>query len=96
MTPSKPYIVRAIYEWIADNSCTPHIAIDTSAPGVIIPKQHMANDNLVLNISASAVAGLRIGNDAIEFKARFGGVSHNLYIPIAAVLGIYAREIAKA
>ena len=91
-TSPKPYIIRALYEWIVDNRLTPHIAVNVNCFGVVAPKSHAKNGTLILNISSSSVAHLLIGNDAIEFKARFGGVSHNIFIPITAITSIYARE----
>lgn len=92
MTPSKPYLIRAIYEWIADNNLTPYITIDTNTPHTDIPKEYAEDDQLTLDISSSAVSNLLIGNEAIEFKARFGGASHSIYIPMEAVMIIFAQE----
>ena len=92
MTSSRPYMVRAIYEWIVDNDCTPYILVDAMSDGVRVPQQHVQNGQIVLNISPTAVASLMIGNDWIEFSGRFAGVAQDIRVPIAAVLGIYARE----
>lgn len=92
MTSSKPYMIRAIYEWLMDNAMTPHVLVATEMPNVEVPVEYVRDGRIVLNISASAVQGLHMGNDALSFSARFGGVPRSLYIPIAAVLGIYARE----
>jgi stringent starvation protein B len=93
MTSSRPYMIRALYEWIVDNACTPHILVDAHMEGVSVPQQYVNKDGqLVLNISPTALKDLFIGLDAISFNARFGGVPFNLYIPCGAVLGIYARE----
>lgn len=92
MTSTRPYLIRAIYEWIEDNNLTPHILVNTEAPGVEVPKQHIHEGRIVLNINATAVRDLRLGNEWIEFNARFGGVARTLQIPVSAVLAIYARE----
>ncbi len=92
MTSTRPYLIRALYEWIEDNGLTPHILVDATAPGVSVPKQHVREGQIVLNINPAAVHGLRLGNDWIEFSARFGGVARAIQIPVTAVLAIYARE----
>ncbi len=92
MTSPRPYLIRALYEWIEDNHLTPHILVNAEAPGVEVPKQHVQEGRIVLNINAAAVRDLRLGNDWIEFNARFGGVARTVHIPVTAVLAIYARE----
>ncbi|EKE01141.1 MAG: hypothetical protein ACD_21C00204G0001 [uncultured bacterium] len=92
MTSSKPYLIRAIYEWINDNNLTPYITVDAYIPGTIVPKEYVEDGRIVLDISPESTSGLVISNNTLEFKARFGGVSRNLYIPIAAVMIIYAQE----
>lgn len=92
ITSSKPYLVRAIYEWILDNNLTPFIAVDTTIPEVFVPKKFIKDDKIVLNIAPIATHNLRIGNDALEFQARFSGISHDIYVPIAAIMAIYASE----
>lgn len=92
MTSSRPYLVRAFNEWILDNNCTPYILVDAGVQGVQVPSEHVANGQIVLNISPSAVKGLMIGNSALEFSARFGGVPMQVSVPLVAVLAIYARE----
>lgn len=93
MTSSRPYIIRALYEWIVDNACTPHILVDAHVDGVSVPQQHVNKDGqIILNIAPTALKDLFIGLDAISFSARFGGVPFSLFIPCGAVLGIYARE----
>ncbi|MCC6135854.1 MAG: ClpXP protease specificity-enhancing factor [Candidatus Contendobacter sp.] len=92
MTPSRPYLIRALYEWIEDNNMTPHILVNAEAPGVSVPKQHVREGQIVLNVTPSAVHNLRMGNDWIEFSARFGGAARAIQIPVQAVLAIYARE----
>jgi len=79
-------------EWISDNGETPHIVVDASQDGVQVPSQFVTEGKVVLNIGASATQGLNLGNEAVEFSARFGGVPFPIRIPVRAVLGIYARE----
>jgi len=92
MTSNRPYLIRALYEWIADNDMTPHLLVDAEQPGVVVPRAYVADGRIVLNVAASAVQSLVLGNDAILFSARFGGQSFPVELPVAAVLGIYARE----
>ena len=92
MTSSRPYLVRAIHEWILDNEFTPHLLVDIEGEGVEVPAQQGQNGKIVLNISPHAVEGLMLGNDAIGFRARFGGIATDVYVPIASVLAIYAKE----
>lgn len=92
MTSSKPYLIRAIYEWIVDNNLTPYIAVDTSINGTTVPREYVEDERIVLNISPISTSNLIINNDAMEFKTRFNGVSHNIYIPIPSVMVIYAQE----
>ena len=92
MNSSRPYIIRAIYEWIVDNECTPHLLVDVDVDGVDVPQAYVTDGQIVLNISPSAVVGLEMGNDLILFNGRFGGVATDIVVPIKAILGIYARE----
>ena len=92
MNTSRPYLVRAIHEWILDNNMTPHLLVDMEGVGVDVPAQQGQNGKIVLNVSPQAVEGLMLGNDAIGFRARFGGISTDVYVPIDSVLAIYAKE----
>ena len=92
LTPTRPYLARAIYEWICDNQLTPYLLVDATQPHTDVPQQFVKDGQIVLNIVPHAVHQLLISNDAITFSARFGGVSKDIYVPIQAVLGIYARE----
>ena len=92
MTPNRPYLLRAFYEWIVDNNLTPYLVVDATLSGVKVPLQHVQNGQIVLNINPSAVGNLLLGNDAVTFNARFGGSPFALYIPQRAVLAIYGRE----
>lgn len=88
---TKPYLIRAIYEWCNDSGLTPYIAVAV-AEGVRVPAEHVKNGEIVLNVSALATNRLTLGNQAIEFQARFGGVAREVYVPIERVIAIYARE----
>ena len=92
MTPSKPYIMRALYEWIVDNECTPYMLVAAEAPGVVVPEGFAEHGQLVLNLSPSAVRNFVMGNEAVSFEARFAGVPHQLFVPLYAVLAVYAQE----
>lgn len=92
MTSSRPYIMRALYEWIVDNDCTPYVLVDATVPNVMVPQQFVKDDQIVLNISPGAVMDLNISNEAVGFNGRFGGVATDVFVPISAVVGIYARE----
>ena len=93
MTSSRPYMIRALYEWIVDNDCTPYILVDSLIHNVMVPQEHVNKDGqIVLNIAPGAVQTLDLGANALSFSARFGGIPTDLYVPCTAVLGIYARE----
>lgn len=92
MTPSKPYILRAIHEWIVDNNCTPYVLVDANCTDVEVPEQYVKDGQIVLNVSPSAVVDLLLKNDSLSFRGRFGGVPVEVYIPVVSVLGIYAKE----
>ena len=92
MTSSRPYMIRAIDEWVVDNNCTPYILVDALREGVFVPQQYVQDGQIVLNISPSAVMGLNVGNDILSFSGRFGGVSQEVSAPVGAVLGVYAKE----
>ncbi|MBH2028881.1 MAG: ClpXP protease specificity-enhancing factor [Moraxellaceae bacterium] len=91
-TPTRPYLARAIYEWICDNQLTPYLLVDATQPYTEVPQQFVKDGQIVLNLAPHAVHQLHMSNEAITFSARFGGVSKEIYVPIRAVLGIYARE----
>ena len=84
--------MRALYEWIVDNSCTPYILVDASGEDVQVPQQYVKDEQIVLNISPGAVIDLVISNEAVTFNGRFGGVAEDIIVPVACVIGIYARE----
>ena len=95
MTSQRPYLLRAIYEWIADNGMTPHVLVDASLPGVRVPAHAVKDGRIVLNIAERAVGRLQMGNDALTFSARFAGVSQNVVVPVYAVLAVYSRETGQ-
>lgn len=92
LNPTRPYLARAIYEWICDHNLTPYLLVDATRPFTDVPTQFIQDGQIVLNAAPHAVHRFTMGNDAISFSARFGGVSRDIYIPLAALLGIYARE----
>ncbi len=92
MTSSRPYIMRALYEWILANDCTPYVLVNAMGEGVAVPQEYVKNGQIVLNISPSAVMDLLLDDDAMAFNGRFSGVPMEVYVPMAAVMGIYARE----
>ena len=95
MTSNRPYLLRALYDWIADNHLTPHILVDATAHGAVLPKDLAEDGRIVFNVAAMAVHQFEIGNDAVRFHARFGGRPYAVLVPMQAVLAIYARENGK-
>ena len=89
--PTKPYILRALYEWCVDNGYTPHLAVKVDS-SVQVPAEYVKAGEITLNISPTAVHKLQMGNELIEFSARFGGVARQIAVPIMAVHALYARE----
>ena len=92
MKPRRPYLLRALHEWISDSGETPHIV---AADGVVVPRQYVKDGKIVLNVCFSATQALKLGNDAVSFEARFSGASFAVHVPVRAVLGIYARETGQ-
>jgi stringent starvation protein B len=95
MKARRPYLLRAIHEWISDSLCTPHLVVDADVPGVEVPRHYVKDGKIVLNVSWNATANLRLGNDEVSFSGRFGGASMSVRVPIPAVLAIYARETGQ-
>lgn len=95
MSSHRPYLLRALYEWIVDNGMTPHLLVDATRSGVQVPVHAVKDGRIVLNVAERAVARLEMTNDVIRFSARFGGVSHSVSVPVSAVLAIYARETGQ-
>lgn len=92
LSPRRPYLLRAFYEWLLDNQLTPHLVVDVTLPGVNVPMEYARDGQIVLNIAPRAVGNLELANDEVRFNARFGGVPRQVYVPLAAVLAIYSRE----
>ena len=95
MKSRRPYLLRAMHEWISDSDCTPHIVVDASMKGVDVPRQYVRDGKIVLNLSWNATGQLSMGSDEICFNGRFGGASMTVRIPIDAVLAVYARETGQ-
>jgi stringent starvation protein B len=91
----RPYLLRAMHEWMVDNGLTPHIVVDATRGDLVAPSGYAKDGKLVLNVSYDATRALELGNDLVRFEARFGGVPQRIEIPIDAVLGIYARESGR-
>lgn len=91
----RPYLLRAMHEWISDCEHTPHIVVDAGLEGVEVPQQYVQAGKIILNVSHAATSNLNLGNDYVSFRARFGSVAHDVLVPVAAVLGIYARETGQ-
>ncbi|SFN52182.1 ClpXP protease specificity-enhancing factor [Xenorhabdus japonica] len=92
MSPRRPYLLRAHYEWLLDNDMTPHIVVDVNVYGVSVPMEYVQNGQIILNISPRAVGNLELTNDEVRFNARFGGIARQVNVPMAAVIAVYARE----
>jgi stringent starvation protein B len=92
MTSSRPYLLRAIYDWIVDNGLTPYLLVDATADKVEVPQQYVNNGKIILNISPAAVQNIHLGDDEVSFNARFDGQPMSCLAPIAATLAIYAKE----
>jgi stringent starvation protein B len=90
-TSTRPYLIRALYEWCTDNGFTPYIAVQADAT-VQVPREYVKDGEIVLNISFDATSGLKLGNDFIEFSARFAGAAREIMVPVDRVIAIYARE----
>ena len=95
MKSRRPYLLRAMHEWISDSAQTPHIVVDATLQGVEVPRQYIQGGKIILNVSNHATSGLLLGNDVVRFRARFGATTYDVSVPIGAVLGIYARETGQ-
>jgi len=93
--PQQPYLLRALHDWISDNGNTPYLIVDATVSGVSVPEAYVENGRITLNIGHSAVRGLSIDNDRVEFEARFAGTPFHVRLPITAIRGIYARETGR-
>lgn len=92
MTTTRPYLLRAIYEWILDNQLTPHVAVNAHGEGVQVPQEYVQDGQITLNLAPDAVNGMNMDNEALSFNARFRGVPMDIYVPMGAIMGVYARE----
>jgi stringent starvation protein B len=92
LLPKRPYLFRAFYDWIIDNELTPQIVVNATQHGVNVPQEYIKDGQIILNIAPHAVGQFVMNNDAIEFNARFNGIMQSIYIPMAAIEALYARE----
>lgn len=95
MLSRRPYLLRAMHQWIMDSGHTPHIVVDVNVTGVNVPPGYAKDGKLVLNVSYDATQGLNLASEQVEFSARFGGVSRHVHVPISAILAIYAHETGQ-
>lgn len=95
MTPLKPYLIRSIYEWIIENQLTPHLLVDAEGSNAQLPEDFIENGKIVLNVRPEAIQGINLGNEEIQFNARFSGKPLHIVFPTTAVLAIYAKENGK-
>ena len=92
MTPRRPFMLRAFYDWLLENDLTPHLVVDATLNGVQVPLEYVQDGQIILNVAPRAVGNLQLGNDEVTFNARFGGRPHVVIVPLYAVQAIYARE----
>ena len=92
MTQSRPYLLRGIYDWLIENEQTPYLLVDAEAQGVIVPREHVQDGKIILNISLTATRDLELANDSVSFNARFGGKPMKVNVPIMATLALYSKE----
>jgi stringent starvation protein B len=95
MTSLKPYLIRAIYDWIVDNHMTPYVLVNAETKEAVVPSQFVQEGKIVLNLRPEAIQGMCLGDDRIEFDARFSGAPMHVVFPVAAVLAVYAKESGK-
>ena len=93
--PKRPFLLRAMHEWITECGNTPHVIVDAGHEGAEVPRAYVKDGKIVLNLSEGATQRLRLGNEHVEFDARFAGVAHHVRFPVSAVLGVYARETGE-
>ncbi|NIP13624.1 MAG: ClpXP protease specificity-enhancing factor [Pseudomonadales bacterium] len=91
----RPYLLRALYDWLVDSSLTPYVLVSVEDESVIVPADYVDDGKIVLNVSPTAVRGLQIGDETLSFDGRFGGVPHAVSAPVASVLAIYAKETGE-
>ncbi len=92
MTSSRPYLLRAMYQWLIDNQKTPYILVDTEEENVMVPERFIDDGKIVLNITPSAISHLELGDEAVTFQAKFSGVMEHIYVPVISIMAIYAYE----
>ncbi|MFZ5722343.1 MAG: ClpXP protease specificity-enhancing factor [Pseudomonadota bacterium] len=92
MTPTRPYLVRAFYDWILDNGMTPYLLVDATVEGTFVPASYVREGRIVLNVAPAAVTDLHLGVAHVNFSARFGGIAQVIRLPVASIMAIYARE----
>lgn len=92
MNSSRPYLIRALHQWIVDNQCTPHLLVNALHPKAQVPEAFVSDGQIVLNVSPRAVRYLELANEAVSFEGSFSGIPQRVYVPMTAVMGIYARE----
>ncbi len=92
MVSSRPYLIRAIHEWLVDSQCTPYLRVNAEIPGADVPREHVQDGMITLNIAPRAVENLQMSNEEITFMARFGGVPRSITVPVRAVVAIFAKE----
>jgi stringent starvation protein B len=92
MSSQRPYLIRAIYQWLLDNHCTPYLLVNTNHEGVVVPEQYIRDARIVLNLAPDAINGLNMDNDWVSFSARFSGKAMDLFIPVIAIQAIYGKE----
>ncbi|HBO23098.1 MULTISPECIES: ClpXP protease specificity-enhancing factor [unclassified Providencia] len=92
MTPRRPYLLRAHYQWLLDNDMTPHLVVDVTVPDINVPMEFARDGQIVLNVAPRAVGNFEITNENVSFNARFGGIPRQVYVPMAAIMAVYARE----
>lgn len=95
MKSQRPYLLRAMHEWIVDCEQTPHVIVDATVAGVAVPADFVQDGKIILNLAMGAANGLSLGNESVDFRGRFGGVIHDVHIPVGAILGVYSRETAQ-
>lgn len=95
VSSKRPYLIRAMHEWMSDNGHTPHLVVDAMHEGVNVPTEHIKDGRIVLNVSYNAAHALQLDNALVSFRARFGGQPFDVRVPVSSVLGIYARETGQ-
>ena len=95
MRSSRPYLVRALIDWIVDSNCTPYLVLSTAVDGVVVPRQHVSDGKIVLNVSGTAIRNFSLEQDELAFDSRFSGENFHISAPVGAVIGVYAKETGQ-